>query len=187
MKQIRLFLVFLSMGVLFVGCMKNDGPVYDPQAQIEKEVPLIETYVATLNEEEEIVLEKDDELLIWYQYQELNSGEELYDYVDENNQLLWPKVRVSYKGRLMDGTVFDEDEESEYVDLRELVGSWAVAFFPSAQGGLLEKGLQIGDKIRFIMPSYWGYGPNARAGIPANSPLDFEIEVLDIQEPGESI
>lgn len=188
MKQLKLVLVFLSIGGLLASCLKNDGPVYDPQAQVEKEVPMIKTYVDSLNDARDIHLVKDDELFIWYEYDELNSGEDLYDYVDENKQLRWPEIRVSYRGELMDGTVFDEDDESDYMELRRLVSSWHVAFFPTDQGGLLEKGLQEGDKIRFIMPSYWGYGPNAQQGVPANSPLYFEIEVLEIIPPeGEGV
>lgn len=198
MKHFKLIILFIATGVFLAGCIKNDGPVYDAQAQIEKEVPLIESYVDSINETGEVLLVKDDEMFIWSQYEPAIPGEPEdpenpedpeeegpYEYTDANGQLRWPTIKVKYTGRLLDGTIFDEEEEeSDFMALKNLVPSWSVAFFPRAQGGLTEDGLQVGDKVRFIMPSYWGYGPNSREGIPANSPLDFEIEVLAINAPG---
>lgn len=171
----------LVLGLLFIGCNKDAEPVYDPNKQVELEIPIIKKYVDTLSS---ATLEQDDKILIWYQYEELNTGEDLYDYTYDDNTLRWPRVKVNYVGRLLDGTVFDEGEDT-FFDLQTLVGSWHVVFFPGAQGGLLEKGLQVGDKIRFVMPSYWGFGPEAQPKIPANSPLDFEIEVLELQAPAD--
>ena len=192
MKYFKLFVLFVATGGILTGCIKNDGPVYDAQAQIEKEVPLIESYVDSIAEEGEAELIKDEEMFIWAQYEPGTPPEdpeyEPYDYTEETGQLRWPTIKVRYTGRLLDGTVFDEEEdESSFMALRNLVPSWAVAFFPREQGGYTEGGLQVGDKIRFVMPSYWGYGPNPREGIPANSPLDFEIEVLEITAPGSAL
>ena len=48
-------------------------------------------------------------------------------------------------------------------------------------GGLTEKGLQKGSKIHIMAPSLYGYQNQAVGTIPANSPLDFVIEVTDIK------
>ncbi|MNF13026.1 FKBP-type peptidyl-prolyl cis-trans isomerase [compost metagenome] len=48
-------------------------------------------------------------------------------------------------------------------------------------GGLTEKGLQQGSKIHIMVPSRWAHGSLAMGKIPANSPLDFVIEVVDIK------
>ncbi|MGJ1409773.1 FKBP-type peptidyl-prolyl cis-trans isomerase [Sphingobacterium thalpophilum] len=44
-----------------------------------------------------------------------------------------------------------------------------------------EKGLQKGAKIHIMVPSRCGYGNRSNGKIPANSPLGFVIEVVDIK------
>ena len=70
--------------------------------------------------------------------------------------------------------------------LTQYIPAWQIAFFPKKigdlnLGGLTVKGLSKGTKIRIITPSYWAYQNMSNSKIPANSSLDFTIEVVDIK------
>lgn len=139
-----------------------------------------------------------DSLGIWYTV--LESGEEnSYTYsFDNNGYLIIPTVTVKYTGRLLNGTVFDktEDDKPATFNVEGTINAWQRAFFPKAIkingieykiGGLTTNGLQKGAKIRFVTSSPWAYDATERKDqqgqvtIPANSPLDFTIEVVDIK------
>ena len=84
---------------------------------------------------------------------------------------IYSNVEVRYKGYLTDGSVFDQTsgDETRTFNLSGLISGWQYGI------PLLRKD---GEGI-FIVPSQLGYGGNARTGIPANSVLVFEIELVD--------
>lgn len=42
--------------------------------------------------------------------------------------------------------------------------------------------LQVGDKARFVIPSYLGYGSAGAGGaIPPNATLVFDVELMDVK------
>jgi FKBP-type peptidyl-prolyl cis-trans isomerase FkpA len=83
-------------------------------------------------------------------------------------------VSVHYHGTLRDGAVFDSSVEGggEPVDipLSGVIPCWTEAL----------QTMQVGGKIRMVCPPDLAYGPTPRPGIPANSALVFEVELLDI-------
>jgi len=80
------------------------------------------------------------------------------------------KVKVNYKGSLIDGTVFDQNEGSEFPT------NGVVKGFKEA---LLS--MKVGSKIIATMPSDLAYGDRgAGANIPGGATLQFEIELLDV-------
>lgn len=84
-------------------------------------------------------------------------------------------VTLNYKGTLVDGTVFDSTEGR------------GPAEFDLGQMGLIPgfmEGLQTikeGGKSTLYIPSELAYGARAPQGIPPNSPLIFEVEILSIK------
>lgn len=85
------------------------------------------------------------------------------------------KVKVHYKGTLIDGTVFDSTyDRGEPIEfpLSGVIKGWT-------EGLQLMK---VGSKYRFFIPSDLAYGANAPASIGPNQVLIFDVELLDIPE-----
>ncbi len=78
-------------------------------------------------------------------------------------------VWVNYKGTLIDGTVFDENENTMFVANRVIRG-WTEGL------GLLGEG----GKATFYIPSELAYGERGTGGIAPNSALIFDVEVIKV-------
>lgn len=82
-------------------------------------------------------------------------------------------VKVHYKGTLLDGKQFDSSyDRGEPVEfpLNGVIPGWT-------EGLQLMK---VGGKNKLYIPAELAYGPQGRPGIPANSVLTFEVELLEI-------
>lgn len=83
-------------------------------------------------------------------------------------------VLINYKGTLSDGKVFDQGQRSP------LQVAGVIPGFTKA----LQQ-MQKGGKYKVHIPASLGYGAKAAGPIPANSDLDFEIELLDFRSLAE--
>ena len=87
------------------------------------------------------------------------------------------KVKVHYKGMLLDGTVFDSsykrNQPIEFtLGVGQVIKGWD-------EGISL---LGIGDKASFIIPSDLAYGKSGAGGvIPPNATLVFEVELISAE------
>jgi FKBP-type peptidyl-prolyl cis-trans isomerase FkpA len=82
-------------------------------------------------------------------------------------------VRVHYKGTLPDGSIFDSSidrGQPNTFPLDGVISCWTEA---------LQK-VKVGGKARIVCPPALAYGAEGRPGIPPNSPLVFEVELLGI-------
>lgn len=83
------------------------------------------------------------------------------------------RVRVNYRGTLIDGTVFDSSydrgQPAEF-SLGQVIAGWTegLALMPS------------GSTFRFWIPSDLGYGAKGNPSIGPNSTLIFDVELLDV-------
>ncbi len=98
-------------------------------------------------------------------------------------------VKMNYTGTLLDGTPFDSNIDTLFKHTTPFE-------FKLGTGGVIkgwDEGVALlkkGSKATFYIPSTLAYGANARPGgqanpkgIPANSPLVFDVELLSFTEP----
>lgn len=205
MKKGNVLVLGALVAIGMSSCIK-DGETYDPNAQYEIEKPLIETYAKA----HMINPQFHEETGIWYEV--ITPGDpEPYQYkatVNPSNpsqsSIEAPDITVNYTGRLVqDNTVFDSDDEGFEVSLAGVIAAWQFAFLPeeiiydqdgelleepikfSNVGGLTPQGLGVGAVIHIVTPSLLAYRNQGQGKVPANAPLYFEIEVLDLTPPTE--
>ena len=126
--------------------------------------------------------ETDDEIIRNYisinslDAQKTTSG--LYYIIQEEGTGKYPTinahVKVSYKGSLVDSTVFDSTgtSESRWFYLTSVIEGWKEGIPKFKKGG---KGI-------LLIPSRLGYGSKPQNNIPANSVLIFDIHLIDFEE-----
>jgi len=198
-KRLNFLVLSLVVAIGFSACMKDDIEVYDYQKFLDLEAPILEAYVESEPGLEGAVKDSSG---IWYKIiepglQDTVDNPDYYRYnINNQNAIEAPRLRVNYEGKLVtSGVVFDEAEmeAGKYLSLGRVISGWQIAFLPKQikdkqgnvrnVGGLTDIGLQKGAKIRFVLPSPYGYQNVAQGSIPANSPLDFYIEVLEVKPP----
>ncbi len=81
---------------------------------------------------------------------------------------------VNYKGTLPDGKVFDQGQQAVF-PLQGVVPGFTKALMQMQRGG----------KYKAHIPSELAYGGKAMGAIPANTDLDFEIELIDFKSRAE--
>lgn len=86
-------------------------------------------------------------------------------------------IAITYVGKLLNGDVFDQmstpnnTAENPHWPLSGLIEGWKIGIPLLKEGG----------KIRLLIPSALAYGCEGRGAIPGNSPLFFEVSLVDIR------
>ncbi len=165
-----------------------------PKAQLQKER---EAAMMKAIQEPQTVQNADDEALKAY-FNSMNikpiktiSG--LYYRINQEGSGPQAKagdmVTMNYRGNLLDGTVFDSNLDSAFKHVQPLV-------FVLGTGRVIkgwDEGigyLKVGSKATFYIPSSLAYGSQSRPGnaanpkgIPANSVLIFDVELVAAKPP----
>ncbi len=177
-------------------------------AALAAEKVKIENYLANLTEEDALYEAEEDTVLVPLQFinDEVTRGiwykvlspptDGSYEYKMNGNYPKAAKIKINYTAKLLDGTVVESATEKNYdwgVQSTIMTAAWFYSFYPysielNAQervlGGLTEEGLKVGSKFAVVVPSYLAYGSVSKTTdlgtIPANSPLVYEFEVLEI-------
>ncbi len=86
---------------------------------------------------------------------------------------LTSRIFITYTGKRMDGSIFDSQSTPASVGwpLNELIEGWQIGI------PLIKKG----GTIKMVIPSALAYGCNGKGPIAANSPLYFEVTLVDVQ------
>ena len=147
--------IVLFFGLL-IGCNKNNTPVIPPAVQLEKDIVIIDQYLADRG-----ITATKDTTGVRYVVHTLGTGP---------TPSLSTCIRVNYTGTLLsDGSQFDANLSLKY-PLAGLITGWRIVFPKLPQG----------SKATLYIPSVYAYGTSSQAKIPANSNLIFEVEVLDV-------
>lgn len=89
-------------------------------------------------------------------------------------------VKAHYKGTLINGQQFDSSydrgQPAEF-PVEGVIKGWTEAL----------QLMKVGGKMKLFIPPELGYGSAARPGIPANSVLVFEVELLDVIQPPAAV
>lgn len=169
-------------------------------ALLKTQAPLLEQYAKTNWKEN---ARYSDSTGIWYKVELATDNSTPYSYTGSIGYYgaqpnAW-SATLNFKGELMNGTVFDKNTEGVpkvYDDIRVALKTygqaWVQAFIPTIiniQGkderfeGLLQKGLQKGDKISFIAPSYYSFDEveytagSEKVTVPKNTPVVYTIDL----------
>jgi FKBP-type peptidyl-prolyl cis-trans isomerase len=109
------------------------------------------------------------------EWKKKDSGLEVWDLVEGKGTeaKAGEEVTIRYTGWLTDGTQFDTtekgDKKAATFPLEKLIKGW--------QEGV--PGMKPGGVRRLKIPANLAYGERERPGIPANSILVFEIELIE--------
>jgi FKBP-type peptidyl-prolyl cis-trans isomerase FklB len=85
-------------------------------------------------------------------------------------------VTVNYRGTLIDGTEFDSSYK------RGQPATFAVGGVIKGWTEALQL-MKVGSKYQLFIPANLAYGEQGRPGIPPNSTLIFEVELMDVKSP----
>ncbi len=161
MKKLKYLLLILFLAGAIASCKKNNFvDTFDYEAQFKLDTTTIRSFAVTNN----LAVGKVNEYGVFYQVLAPGTGSATYG---PNTQ-----IKVNYKGRLLNGTGFDSTavNQPRTFTLGNMIPGWQIGV------PLIQKG----GKIRLLIPSYYGYGNRANGPIPANSVLDFTIELVDV-------
>lgn len=131
---------------------------------------------------------------IWYSVDsEPTDNSYTYSLNASGTQLTYPKLKLKYTVKNLSNKVVESDlTGTDYnlgIQSSKITNIWFISFFPysikfngtdSVLGGLTKEGLKKGSKFTVITPSIFAYGSKSQTDIPANSPLVYEFEVLEI-------
>lgn len=149
------FSVALALTLVYVGCSKNDGGGCKPTTKEEDEAKMQAFMTAN-----GITGTKDPSGMY---YQIINPG-------TGNQPNVNSRVNVGYIGKLTDGTVFDQSANAQFM-LYQVVPGWQIGIPKIAKGG----------SIKLVIPPYLAYGCPAKTGIPSNSVLYFEVNLIEVK------
>ena len=146
-------LSMLFLGLLFMSCGKDEVTAED---QLLLDTEAIQKYLADNN-----LTAQSTSSGLHYIIEEAGEG---------GHPDLFSTVIVNYKGYYLDGTVFDETPGSPIsFPLSNVIVGW--------QEGIPL--FQKGGKGVILVPSYLAYGTRGQGPIPANTPLAFDVELIN--------
>jgi FKBP-type peptidyl-prolyl cis-trans isomerase FkpA len=162
MKRVALFLLLLCVGLL--SCKKGYDEAEQVRTQAAIDDKLIQDYIA--DKGLGTVAKRIDTTGVYYIVKATGTGNDLF-----TNST---RVTVDYEGRVLTtGEVFATSNKFHPIfSLGEVMKGWQLGIPQIKKGG----------KVRILIPSRYAYGAfeQPSIGLPANSVLDFDIELLDI-------
>jgi hypothetical protein len=163
--SMRKLVLLATLFVAFLAACKKDDNVYDAGPQLTKDMAIIKHYLDSTG----LPATLDSSTGISYHISEPGNGVDSIKYFGTT-------IDVLYKGRVLaDGHVFDSTTGTTTRSFvyRDLILGWQYELNRLTKGG----------KMTLYIPSGWAYGTSANNGIPANSILIFDIELVNLKNP----
>lgn len=148
----RLFSIGLSVVMALAGCSKSDKGGCKTAAENDA---VMQTYITANG----ITATKHSSGLY---YQVITPGSGATPTINST-------VSVNYTGKFTNNTVFDSGSTS--FSLGRVIEGWQIGLTLIQKGG----------KIKLVIPPNLAYGCNDYNGIPGNSVLVFDVELLDVK------
>lgn len=171
-------MTFLCLG--FQEGVKNLPPKIDPKAYRGKLGQLFKDRIAAFQIKEDAKREaRNKEYLVEAAKasgaEKTNSGLIFFDLTPGTgpSPTAKNKVRVHYRGTLIDGYQFDSSYDRgapSDLGLKDVIRCWTEG---------LQK-MKVGGKAKLVCPADIAYGQHSQGAIPAGSTLIFEVELLEI-------
>ncbi len=108
-------------------------------------------------------------------------ADDLYYSANQSKKNVLPKkndfVKINYKGMLLNGKVFDQSTEPTVfqVGFGQVLEGWDIGI----------EYLPVGSKSMLYVPAALAFGERGAGDVPANQPVMYEIEVLQILTPAQ--
>ncbi|TWR27389.1 peptidylprolyl isomerase [Mucilaginibacter pallidiroseus] len=165
MKRVLYILLMLVAGL--TACKKGYDAADEAMAQAEADDKIVQDYLAANPDVKAVRLDSANvQTGIYYVVVAPGSGNSLFTSSTS--------VTVDYVGRkLLTGEVFSQSNNFHpSFRLGEVIRAWKLALPKINKGG----------RIRIIAPSRYAYGAydQPSIGLPANSIVDFDIQLLDV-------
>lgn len=176
-----------AFAALLLGAISVSSCIDPDQSQeviFQKDKEAIENYLAE-NPFDDAVKEYGLASDAFYMFWETSVSSEV-----NSEMLVGDTVTVNYTGRLLSDVIFDSTIEQVAKDngVFDTEREYKPLTFPNGLGAFLNgfefgiSRMKPGEKATVIFPSGMGYGSNPREGIPANSPLIFELELIQVKK-----
>lgn len=157
----NLLLIACFLIISFSGCSKNETGCTPVKPEVEE--PKITAFAAR------------DSMHV-----NKHSSGIYYEIIDPGSGLtptLNSELSVTYTGKFLNGTKFDESTNPVNIFLSRVIEGWQIGI------PLIKKG----GRIKLIIPSAYGYGCNptkhddGNVIIPGNSVLCFDVNLIDVK------
>ncbi|MEM7106778.1 MAG: FKBP-type peptidyl-prolyl cis-trans isomerase [Bacteroidota bacterium] len=153
MRKIQFCLLPCFFAVILSGCFDSDDDFFDSNAQYQEDLQTIDAFLASNG----ISAQVDDVTGIRFVINNVGTG--LQPYVADS-------LTVSYVGKVLADESTFETVENE----KRSVGSLLQGIITSITK------IREGGSVTAYVPSLYGFGNVEGEGVPANSPLIYEIE-----------
>jgi FKBP-type peptidyl-prolyl cis-trans isomerase FkpA len=156
MKLKQLLLAFLMIITALSACKSDPG--ISAEEQLAADEVRIKEFITANN-----IPAVRHQSGLYYQIIEPGTGNLVYN---ANTS-----ITAEYSLRLLNGNTVPQPAGPINFSLGGVIIGWQIGI------PLIQKG----GKIRLFVPSGYAYGSQSRNGIPANSVLDFDVELVDAQ------
>ncbi len=159
MSMKHLALLLAGIALTATACMKNTSSSNSVQDQYNTDTKLIQNYLTSHG----ITAQQDSSTGIFYRIDSMGTG---------INPQLGDTIQVKYIGKLLTDSIFQKvDTAVTFILNQGLIPAWQICI-PK---------IKAGGGIDIYSQSYFGFGGVAQQGIPANSVLIFNVQLLNVK------